>query len=265
MARSVNPFPGMNPYLEKPWGDVHQRLVLYGADQVQDQLPKDLRARVEERVFVSGEEKPRPIYPDVRVLERPGPGVDQNGTAHGGLAVAEPLVVQVTEEPQTESILEITEIGSEHRVITVIEVLSPSNKFPGAGQDLYLQKQTELRRGRVNLVEIDLLRSGKRIAAIPPVMVPPDYRTPYRVCVTRGHQQTKHEIYALPLRQRLPIIRIPLRQTDKDVTLDLQALIDLAYKNGGYDDIDYRQPAEPPLENDDAAWADELLRAKNLR
>ena len=45
-----SPFPGMDPYLEAHWGDIHQRIVLYAADQLQGQLPSDLRARVEERV-----------------------------------------------------------------------------------------------------------------------------------------------------------------------------------------------------------------------
>jgi hypothetical protein len=50
-----SPFPGMDPYLEARWGDVHQRLITYAADQLAPRLPADLRARVEERVFVEME------------------------------------------------------------------------------------------------------------------------------------------------------------------------------------------------------------------
>lgn len=46
-----SPFPGMDPYLEAYWGDVHQRLVMYLSDAIQVNLPVDLRSRVEERVF----------------------------------------------------------------------------------------------------------------------------------------------------------------------------------------------------------------------
>jgi hypothetical protein len=50
-----------------------------------------------------------------------------------------------------------------------------------------------------------------------------------------------------------------------DVPLDLQVLVDAAYENGGYDDIDYRAEPDPPLDPADAAWAEELLRSKGLR
>ena len=37
------------------------------------------------------------------------------------------------------------------------------------------------------------------------------------------------------------------------------------YHHGRYDDIDYTLPPVPPLEAEDAAWADELLRAAGKR
>jgi hypothetical protein len=49
------------------------------------------------------------------------------------------------------------------------------------------------------------------------------------------------------------------------VILNLQAVVDLAYENGDYTDIDYRVPPVPPLKGEDAAWADELLREKGKR
>ena len=66
-----NPFPGMNPYLEQYWGDIHQRLIMYSSDALQKLLPGDLRVRVMTRVYVEPEDgKPRDIVPDVRVVER---------------------------------------------------------------------------------------------------------------------------------------------------------------------------------------------------
>ena len=64
----------------------------------------------------------------------------------------------------------------------------------------------------------------------------------------------------LPLRHRLPAIRLPLRPTDPDVLFDLQPLLDRAYANGRYP-IDYGRPPDPPLDAEDAAWAEGLLRA----
>lgn len=68
---ATNPFPGMNPYLEHRWGDVHASLVTYARDLLQDNLPDSLRARMQERVFVeSFGDAERGFYPDVHVYEQ---------------------------------------------------------------------------------------------------------------------------------------------------------------------------------------------------
>jgi hypothetical protein len=61
----------------------------------------------------------------------------------------------------------------------------------------------------------------------------------------------------------LPAVPVPLHESDTDVPLDLQALLDQCYENSGYDAIDYRQPLKPPLEAGEAAWAEEWLRRTN--
>jgi hypothetical protein len=256
----------MDPYLEPHWRDVHHRLVTYACDQLQGRLPGDLRARVEERVYVeSAQGLGRGMYPHIRVVER-GRGKAPASAPQGGVAVAEPLVIHLPDEPVTQGYIEIIDVGSGKRVITVIEVLSPSNKVAGEGQDLYLPKQRELQQGGVSLVEIDLLRAGQRVLAVPAERIPPSHRTTYQVCVRRGWQPTAVEVYRVPLREPLPPINLPLRQTDTDVPLDLQTLIDQCYANGRYgDDIDYSREPEPLLDPDDARWADELLRSQGRR
>jgi len=260
-----SPFPGMDPYLEQYWRDVHHSLVTYSRDQLQPKLPPDLRARVEERVFVESEATEyRVFFPDVHVVEQhtrpqaaPAP--------KGDVALEEPLVVQLDDEPLSQGYIEIIDAASGNRVITVIEFLSPSNKVPGKGQDLYLQKQWEVRAAGLSLVEIDLTRTGRRVMTLPPHRIPPSHRTTYQVCVQRGWVPQKVEVYRAPLERRLPAIRVPLREIDADVPLDLQALVDLCYQNGRYEDLDYQVELDPPLDASDAAWAEELLHSKGLR
>ncbi|MBI4604640.1 MAG: DUF4058 family protein [Planctomycetes bacterium] len=262
-----SPFPGMDPYLEEHWRDVHHRLVTYASDRLRPFLPGALRARVEERVYV--ESLPgsgRGVYPDVRVIERVRRGA-RTVPAPAGVAIAEPLIVAVADEPVSEGYIEIIDVSSGRRVVTVIELLSPANKLPGDGQELYLRKrkQREIVGSTTSLVEVDLTRSGKRVMLLPPNRIPPSHRTTYQVCVRRGYRPLRVEVYDLPLRRRLPVIGVPLREGDPDAPLDLQALVDQCYENGGYDDTDYRGDPEPPLEPEDAAWADGVLRAKGLR
>lgn len=95
---------------------------------------------------------------------------------------------------------------------------------------------------------------------------PPSSATPYYAIVHRGWQDAKFQFYPMPLGQRLPGIAIPLRPTDPVVALDIQSLIDRAYRNGAYDqEIDYSKNPIPPLEGEAAAWADQLLKEAGLR
>lgn len=64
----------------------------------------------------------------------------------------------------------------------------------------------------------------------------------------------------------LPTISVPLRPTDADAELDLQALVDRAYRVGRHVvDIDYTAGLTPPLGNGDARWTDEMLREAGKR
>jgi hypothetical protein len=102
-------------------------------------------------------------------------------------------------------------------------------------------------------------------------MVPEDYLIllqpwHYLVSLSRAAQRDQMAVYPIPLRQRLPHILVPLAEPDPDVTLDLQAVFERCYDNGAYADlIDYARPPQVPLDPDDAAWAETLLREKGVR
>jgi hypothetical protein len=83
--------------------------------------------------------------------------------------------------------------------------------------------------------------------------------------VRRASCPLEAQYYPLSLRSRLGAIRIPLRESDAEATLQLQPLIDQCYRNGRYCTINYQVEPEPPLPAEDAAWADELLRAAGKR
>jgi hypothetical protein len=58
-------------------------------------------------------------------------------------------------------------------------------------------------------------------------------------------------------------MRIPLRETDEDIRLDLQAIVEQAYRKGRYHlTINYRRPPEPPLTGADARWAQTLVKRR---
>jgi hypothetical protein len=143
-------------------------------------------------------------------------------------------VVTVVPWP-TEHFLEIIDVESGNRVVTVIEFLSPANKSPGANREQYQRKQIDLCSSDTNLVEIDLNRVGLHTLAFPITSIKPGVRTHYLACVRRVTRRDTAEVYLMPLAQPLPTIKVPLRPADADVPLDLQALVEQCYRNGGYD------------------------------
>jgi hypothetical protein len=257
-----SPFPGMDPYLERFWGDIHTTFLVYARDQINEQLPSDLQARVEETVFLdAGDATARCVYPDVQVVEEPAVAFAPPATA----TAAQPRIVAVPSEQPIARHIEIVEYHGGGRVVTAIEMLSPANKIPEIGRQRYLDKQHDYVLGGANLVEIDLLRSGRRLVAFPAEDIPEDCRTPYLICVRRANKPLQVEFYPVTLRERLPNIRIPLRPPDADILLQLQPLIDQCYRNGRYNKINYQEPPRPALSEDDERWADVLLREKGLR
>jgi hypothetical protein len=254
-----SPFPGMDPFLEKDWEDVHQTLIIYARDAIQPHLPEDLRARAEQRVFVESDvERVRHIVPDVHVSVYPPPK-SQPAMLKEGEAVAEPLVFESHALEISEGYIRIIDrVGG--KVITVIEFLSPTNKSGGPGQNSYLEKQAEVLRSEASLVEVDLVRAGQRVLALPHYKIPAQHRGDYLACVSPGWKRSRRELYPMPLRQRLPVLPVPLRQHESPVPLDLQALVDQAYSKGRYDRLDYSLQLDPPLSAEDAAWVEALLK-----
>src|SRR5437660_8681936 len=98
-----NPFPGMNPYLEQRWGDVHAALIAYARDMIQDVLPNELRARMQERVFIESDVKERAYYPDVHVYERPGAKNGPSVSVASATATAKPVLIRFPFVEMTES------------------------------------------------------------------------------------------------------------------------------------------------------------------
>ncbi len=256
------PFPGMDPYIERSaiWADFHDRLIAAISASLQPLLQPKYVALVQDRLYVV--ESDRPIRPDVAVVEARSPGSAQAAAAV--LELDEPLIFELEEEEIREPFIEIIEPAAGNRLITAIEVLSPDNKVPGSGRKKYLRKRRELKRGRANLVEIDLLRIGKptfRVAADELAK-----KGPWRYLVAVRRRPKRQEIYPIALQARLPKFGVPLQKDDRDVPLDLQAAFTRVWQEGPYPAL-LQYDAPPPGEMNAAeiAWCAERLRQAGLR
>lgn len=257
------PFPGMDPYLERPglWGEVHTRLIVAIADALAPRLRPTYFVGVERRTYLSVRSPDEfASIPDVLVFQPAGMARASAAPAYanGG----RPLLAEI---PMPEEVVErFLEIRNVHtaEVVTVIELLSPANKSNPTGRQEYNDKRQKVLSSKTSLIEIDLLRSGES----PPLY----WRTPqqcdYRVVVSRAWQRPHVDVYCIGLRQPLPSIPVPLLRSESEPTLELNPLLHDLYDRAGYDlAVDYRQPPSPPLAEADERWADDLLRAAAVR
>ena len=262
-----SPFPGMDPYLEKPslWPDVHIELISGIRAALNRQLSASYFAQIQERIYVSTEDDPGRLVliPDVQVSSQMADRRPSTPTGDAGpFEAAEPLVLEtLLDEEIHEPYLEIIDATS-RKVVTVIEVLSPANKFARSeGLKSFRQKRNAIMKSRAHWVEIDLLRRGVSLA-LRKTIRPHEYF----VHISPVKVRTQGWVWPIRLSERLPIVRIPLRSGDDDVRLNLQAVLDTAYDHAGYDRmIDYTKDPAPPLKPQWSEWSDRWLREKGLR
>jgi hypothetical protein len=257
-------FPGMDPYLENPriWPGVHNRLIVYIADHLQPRLQPRYVAAIEERVYLEGPN--REVIPDVW-LRRDRDEPREAGEVAVLVEDEAPVLLEIPPLEVHESYVTILDLESDQQVVTVIEVVSPTNKFAGEGRKSYLDKQREVRATEAHLVEIDLLRAGTHVLAVPEWAIRGRGPYDYLACVNRNvGVRGRFEAYPMSLRRRLKGIAIPLAGDDPDVRLDLQAVLDQTYEAGRYRGrIKYDKPCVPPLSADDQGRADALIREAN--
>jgi hypothetical protein len=262
-----SPFPGMDPYIEACglWGDFHSHLIesIYGA--LADAVPQRYVVRCGERsyvVLVGAEGKDRHTFvPDVRVFAAPAP--NHEARPGRGAAVTEPAAARpipmrpFVEEEFRETFVEVCDAERDNRLVTCIEVLSPSNKVPNTpGWDLYLRKRQGLLLGDANFVEIDLLRGGQRMP-----MLDEWPESPYTLMVARPRAVPRCLVWPVSLESALPAVPIPLLRPDPDVSLDLQHMVGAIYSRSRYDrSIDYARPLTPPLNPEQTAWLEQRRR-----
>ena len=262
-----SPFPGMNPYLEHPafWSSFHTRLMVAIADALAPDLRPKYYIEVETRTYrdhEGGENEEDELLigiPDAAVLAA------NSSEQPGDKPLLETGTVLTQDRPQSitlpmpivlkERYLEVREVGSE-AVITVIEVLSPTNKRKGQGRTAYERKRGRVLGSLSHLIEIDLLRSHA-----PMSMTGQGQPTDYRIVVSRSDQRPKADLYGFNLPEVIPSFPLPLKPEDEEPTVDLQAIVTGVYGRGSYDfRIDYQQPVPPPkLSEANQQWIDDLL------
>lgn len=256
-----SPFPGIDPYVEAQghWPDFHAGFMTYLRDVLDERLPENYVAHLEEQVQLvrTPRESIAVIRPDLAVLR--DPDLASSPRELGGVAtlvpVAIPLETSLVEEVR-ETRIEVLRLP-ELTLITVVELLSPSNKT-GAGRTEYLEQRLALIDQPIHIVELDFLLGGRRLpmrGSLP--------RGDAYAFVSRAGRRPDCDVYTWTIRDLLPKIPVPLAEPDPDVPLDLAPAFAMAYKRGRYARIlRYQQPLTLTLLAEDRAWAEAIAGAR---
>jgi hypothetical protein len=270
----------MDPYLETPgiWPGFHNRFAVGISDELDRVLPAPYYADIEERAemgIIEESDEQQRIVLDIVVVRHPHSLPRDEG---GGVAVAtrtrrqvSPNVeLEVLNEPIRHLLVEIRDPTRGHKLVTLIEIVSPSNNRPGQDREAYARKQREVLESDASLVELDLLRGGRRIVTdvglaerIERLKPKPAYVVLVNRVWKRGGGLITCQVFPFGLRDLLPCIAVPLKEGEPEVLLDLQDIFNRAYDTGPYrrGAVDYAGPVPAPaLDPDDAAWAAELTR-----
>jgi Protein of unknown function (DUF4058) len=223
-----------------------------------DELPEHYLVKIQERVasVTVPDHTAKQAVLDVGI-SAPADYEPGGGAAPAAVSTIEPVTLEHDFiEPLTETYLEILR-RSDRKLVTVIELLSPTNK-EGRGSDFYLLKRETLLAQPVHLVEIDLLVRGTRLP-----MKEPLPRGDYYAFVSRAERRFTGDVYAWSVRQPLPILPVPVLAPDPDAKLDLAALFRQAYDRGRYErELDYTGPPPAFLRSEDREWAKTLLAGR---
>lgn len=265
-----SPFPGMDPYLEGYlWPDVHHRLATEISDQLTPHLKPRYVARIE--IQVVQDESPNAeigiMYPDVEIVTASGnlglPLPTMPMPAEGGVALAQapavvsaPLTIPLSKPSVRLKTVEIRDTA-QNKLITSIELLSPVNKRE-PGLTKYRNKRQRLIKAGIHLLEIDLLRRGKRAFTHPRIP-----KVTYQVTLTRSQANTAN-VWPIKLQDRLPVVLVPLREPDPDLLLDLGVVLKNIYDKAAYDfSIDYTMPPPAPsLTEEQERWLEGIVSRK---
>lgn len=214
MANAKEPQIGMHPMLEEPrfFPDLHASLNIYIRDWIAPRLPEQYAISVERGLSMTGQSGDTKHYrPDARIdrVESPDPPYSDTENAQ-----PPSFMVDIPSQPQRYLAVR----DDDDNLITTIEILSPVNKT-GDGYEDFRRKQEQLTAQQVHLVEIDLLKRGKRRWR--------DERADaadYIVSLQRA-ASTVASIWATARGEALPTIPIPLRTPDADIPLPLEQIL----------------------------------------
>lgn len=250
---TAGPFPdGIDPWAEagRYFHQLHSEIISHMLGQIREPL---LRMG-----YVAGRETSLQIaenrQPDVYV-QRMGDDAPQSTAWNYAQAaeaiLAEPGILLTSAQPELDALyIKDVEVGN---LVTVVEVVSPRNENDHVMIRDYQERRSRLLGQQVNVVEVDLIRSVKRLIDDPLVA-----GYPYHVAVHLSNQPPR--LIGMKLTEPLKRFAIPLRN---EVTpVELQAAYNHAYTQTS---LAWHIDGETGYAEDALTFPSTLTRAERMR
>lgn len=207
------------------WPDFHATFLNYWRESIADALPDYYEARIGEQVtLVRSDGYAKRVGPDVSIVRSQSVEYDTNAESSATTVLLDHLEI---EEEICETRIEIL-LRKDRRLVTIIELLSPSNKVE-PGWSRYLDKRSTILGQPIHLVELDLLAGGHRLTHRQPL---PDGE--YFCFVSRLCERPRCSVTAWRGPTPMPTIRIPLLAPDGEIASPLQIVFETSFARGRY-------------------------------
>lgn len=216
----TGPFPGqIDPWAEQGWffHQIHGGMISELLKQIQDPLmDRELIAAREASLQIGEATQPDVIIslaherPPKRILSYPV--LAEQLLLDPGIAIELP-------EPELDAIYITDQVGG--RIITIIEIISPSNKADAKDEGRYMQRRDTLVYDRgVHVVEVDLTRSIKRLLRSQETR-----NYPYHIAIHMPYERTR--MIGIDWASPIPTFALPLR--DDGIPVAMQPFYATAY------------------------------------
>jgi hypothetical protein len=253
-----SPFPGMDPFLEGAWWSTFRNDLVI---ETRRHLPQQVKP---EYCPLIGGFQVKTLDSSLRFLpvSEDDDESDEDDADQSRKDESQPVYLNLARPHWVGlSFIGIKKLGDYKNKLTrrknktIVVFLDPVVK-KAPGRSYYLRWREKVFNSTTCLVEIDLLRQGRR----PPMLDPyPD--APCYAMVSRHEFRPCCEVWPIHLDRPLPKIPIPIPGDDREVVLDLQTVFTRAYDLGSFDRvIEYDKPPDVHLDERHLPWLKRMLK-----
>lgn len=239
----------MDPFIEgRLWSDFHSSYMVALKRQIIPRLPDNIIVNVETTMMTDelAIGKIKTYKPDASIYAKDDDLLQEPEEAYGNVTPAT-LIASAPVPAEFKQLSLMIYDEQNGQLVAAIEMLSPANKRP-PNLNKYQQKRAKYLSQGIHLLELDLLRAGKR--PYYPATWPEKH---YAVQLVNGISR-EVALWAISIQEQLPTVNVPLLEGIPGLKVNLQETFADTYAFSSYDKtLAYDEPLPGPALNTETA------------